>query len=149
VLSCSLGYLEHTSRSETTGKLSMPSSDDMDRVDLCNIRLLLWTDYFDCLQRSITFSNCENFQPPIGVETVYSALILQTVPNVEFQYRYCGSRLQHADEIKLTPWPESVSKLYRLNDRRLSVKLVSTFAGRVCHVVRVTDPYSCILVLQC
>jgi hypothetical protein len=31
--------------------------------------------------------------------------------------------------------------LYRPSDRRLSAKLVPTFAERVCHVVRVTNPY--------
>jgi hypothetical protein len=39
-----------------------------------------------------------------------------------------------------TPWPESASELYRLSDRRLSAKLVPTFAERGCHVVSVTDP---------
>jgi hypothetical protein len=32
-----------------------------------------------------------------------------------------------------------------LTDRRLSAKLVSTFADRGCHVGSVTDPYGCIL----
>jgi hypothetical protein len=40
-----------------------------------------------------------------------------------------------------TPWPESASKLYRPSDRRLSAKLVSTFADRGCHVVSAKDPY--------
>jgi hypothetical protein len=44
-----------------------------------------------------------------------------------------------------TPWPESTNKLYRLRDRRLSAKLVPTFADRGCHVVSVTDPYGRIL----
>jgi hypothetical protein len=41
------------------------------------------------------------------------------------------------ENIKQTknPWPESA------NDRRLSAKLVPTFADRGCHVVSVTDPY--------
>jgi CBS-domain-containing membrane protein len=42
---------------------------------------------------------------------------------------------------KKTPWPESESKLNRPSDRRLSAKLVQTFADRRCHVVSVTDPY--------
>jgi hypothetical protein len=33
----------------------------------------------------------------------------------------------------------------RLNDRRLSAKLLPTFADRGCHVVSVTDPYGGIL----
>jgi hypothetical protein len=32
---------------------------------------------------------------------------------------------------KQTPWPESESELYRLSDRRLSAKIVPTFADRV------------------
>jgi hypothetical protein len=46
---------------------------------------------------------------------------------------------------KKTPWPESASELYRLRDRRLSAKLVPTFADRGCHIVSVTDPYGRIL----
>jgi hypothetical protein len=42
---------------------------------------------------------------------------------------------------KQTPWPESVSELYRPSDRCLSAKLVPTFADRRCHVVSVTNPY--------
>jgi CBS-domain-containing membrane protein len=38
-----------------------------------------------------------------------------------------------------TLWPESASKLYRSSDRRLSAKLVPTFADRGCHVISVTD----------
>jgi hypothetical protein len=40
-----------------------------------------------------------------------------------------------------TPWRDSASELYRPSDRRLSAKLVPTFADRGCHVVTVTDPY--------
>jgi hypothetical protein len=36
---------------------------------------------------------------------------------------------------KQTPWPESENELYRPSDRRLSVKLVPTFADRRCRVV--------------
>jgi hypothetical protein len=46
---------------------------------------------------------------------------------------------------KKTPWPQSESELYQLNDRRLSAKLVPTFADRGSHVVSVTDPCSRIL----
>jgi hypothetical protein len=42
---------------------------------------------------------------------------------------------------KQTPWPQSVIELYRSSDRRLSAKLVPTFADRGCHVIRVTGPY--------
>jgi hypothetical protein len=47
--------------------------------------------------------------------------------------------------ITKTPWPEYESELYRPSDRRLSAKLVTTFADRECHVVSVTDPYGRIL----
>jgi hypothetical protein len=47
--------------------------------------------------------------------------------------------------IKKTPWAESASELYRPSDRRLSAKLVPTFADRGCHVVSVTNPYGRIL----
>jgi hypothetical protein len=46
---------------------------------------------------------------------------------------------------KQTPWSESTSELYRPSDRRLSVKLVPTFAGRRCQVVSEKDPYGRIL----
>jgi CBS-domain-containing membrane protein len=46
---------------------------------------------------------------------------------------------------KQTPWSESTSDIYRPSDRRLSAKLMSTFADRGCHVVSVTDPYGRIL----
>jgi hypothetical protein len=39
-----------------------------------------------------------------------------------------------------TQWPESASELYRPSDRRLSAKIVPTFADRGCHVVSMTDP---------
>jgi hypothetical protein len=41
---------------------------------------------------------------------------------------------------KKTLWPESASELCRPSDRRLSAKLVPTFADRGSHVVSVTDP---------
>jgi hypothetical protein len=46
-----------------------------------------------------------------------------------------------ADGTKKTLWPESASELYRPSDRRLSARLMPTFADRGCHVVSVTDPY--------
>jgi hypothetical protein len=39
-----------------------------------------------------------------------------------------------------TPWPESVSEIYRPSDRRLSAKLVPTSADRGCHVVSMWIP---------
>jgi hypothetical protein len=46
---------------------------------------------------------------------------------------------------KKHPWPQSASELYRPDDRRLSAKLVTTFADRGCNVVSVTDPHGLIL----
>jgi hypothetical protein len=46
---------------------------------------------------------------------------------------------------KQAPWTESTSELYRPSDRRLSAKLVQTFADWGCRVVSVTDPYGRIL----
>jgi hypothetical protein len=40
-----------------------------------------------------------------------------------------------------TPWSYSASELYRPSDRRLSAKLMPTFAGRGCRV-SAADPYS-------
>jgi hypothetical protein len=48
-------------------------------------------------------------------------------------------------KFKLPGLSQSASKLYRTSDRRLSAKLVPTFADRVCHVVSVTDPYGHVL----
>jgi hypothetical protein len=44
-----------------------------------------------------------------------------------------------------TPWPGSVSELYRPSGYRLSSKLVPTFVDRGWCVVSVTDPYGRIL----
>jgi hypothetical protein len=44
-------------------------------------------------------------------------------------------------KLNQTPWPEPVSEVYRPSHRRLSAKLVPTFAYRGCHVVYVTNPY--------
>jgi hypothetical protein len=46
---------------------------------------------------------------------------------------------------KQTPWPQSVSELYRPSDRRLSAEFVTTFADIRCCVVSATDPYGSIL----
>jgi hypothetical protein len=42
-----------------------------------------------------------------------------------------------------TPWLLSASELYRPSDRRLSAKLVPTFADRGCPVVTATNPHGC------
>jgi hypothetical protein len=46
---------------------------------------------------------------------------------------------------KQTQWPQSASKLYRKSDRRLSSKLMPTFADRGPSMVGATEPYSRIL----
>jgi hypothetical protein len=53
--------------------------------------------------------------------------------------------IQWLIQTEQTAWPESASELYRPKDRRLSAKLVPTFADRRCHVVSATDPYGRIL----
>jgi hypothetical protein len=40
-----------------------------------------------------------------------------------------------------TKWSEPTSELYRTSDRRLSAKLVPTFADRGYHEVSVKDPF--------
>jgi hypothetical protein len=65
-----------------------------------------------------------------------------------FAARICPCPSSHSSYnhlIKQTPWPESASELYRPCDRRLSAKLVPTFANRGCRVVSASDPYSLIL----
>jgi hypothetical protein len=44
-------------------------------------------------------------------------------------------------ELNWTLWPESASELYWPSNRRLSTKLVPTFADRGRHMVSVMDPY--------
>jgi hypothetical protein len=62
-------------------------------------------------------------------------------------HRQHGGRLsvRFQNEEQKTPWPESASELYRPSDRRLSTKLVPTFADRGCHLVSVSNPYGRIL----
>jgi hypothetical protein len=55
------------------------------------------------------------------------------------------ARLLPTYKTKQSPWPESASELFRPRDRRLSAKLVPTFADRGCHVVSVKDRYGRIL----
>jgi hypothetical protein len=46
---------------------------------------------------------------------------------------------------KQTHWPQSTSELYRPSVRRMSAKLVPTFADRGCRVVSAKDPHGRIL----
>jgi hypothetical protein len=70
----------------------------------------------------------------------YSSYIYLLPPSFFFVSSYESDVM-----VKKKPWPESASELYRPSDRRLSAKLVPTFADRKCQVVRVTDPYDRIL----
>jgi CBS-domain-containing membrane protein len=63
------------------------------------------------------------------------------------QLKPLAGALEH-DNNKKIPWPGSANELYQPSDRRLSVKLVPTFADRGYHVVSVTDPYGRILGLH-
>jgi hypothetical protein len=62
-----------------------------------------------------------------------------------YQWFNISLKLTIYEKLNSTPWPESASELYRPSDRRLSAKLVPTFADIGCHVVRVTDLYGRIL----
>jgi hypothetical protein len=65
-----------------------------------------------------------------------------------FIYLFIRHRLIQTTSLSLllkTPWPDSASEWYRPSDRRLSAKLVSTFAFRGCRMVSATDPHGRIL----
>jgi hypothetical protein len=66
-------------------------------------------------------------------------------PSNEKKLYYKEIKILNYKDKNKTPWPESASELYRQTDRRLSAKLVPTFADRGCHVVSVMDPYGLIL----
>jgi hypothetical protein len=56
-----------------------------------------------------------------------------------------GNRKSLVYQLIQTPWLQSASELYRPSDRRVSAKLVPTFADRGCCVVSATDPHGRIL----
>jgi hypothetical protein len=62
----------------------------------------------------------------------YSSMILTTfVTRTAPQYDSTTTYITNAsDNRKKNPWSESANELYRLSDRRLSAKLVPTFADR-------------------
>jgi hypothetical protein len=74
------------------------------------------------------------------VKILYTFLIISVHMTMHMCYMTCTNK-----QNKQTPWSDSVSELYRPSDRRLTAKLVPTFADRGCHVVSVMDPYSRIL----
>jgi hypothetical protein len=65
----------------------------------------------------------------------------QYFPNLSLK-RYCCTSLLSVSDIDFD-FPTSY-QTDPPSDRRLSAKLVPTFADRGCHVVSVTDPYGCI-----
>jgi hypothetical protein len=71
--------------------------------------------------------------------------IQQTSPHYLWSTENCRIIMNILDFHNLTLWLEFASELYRPNDRRLSAKLMPTFADRGCHVVNVTDAYGSIL----
>jgi hypothetical protein len=104
--------------------------------------------------------------PGRGVKSDRCVRLIISLPSLSQRYRNCEIldvsqphwpprpqpssylTLFHRRYLKLkkkTPWSESASELYRSSDRRLSKKLLPTFADRECHVVSVTDPYGRIL----
>jgi hypothetical protein len=57
----------------------------------------------------------------------------------------CDSSTNRVGGRKKTPWTEPVSELYRPSNRRLSAKLVPTFANGGCRMVSPTDKHDRIL----
>jgi hypothetical protein len=86
----------------------------------------------------------ERFQLPTGHEAARADIQSGNILFLSGIKPWFFDRPSHSN--KKTPWSESASKLYRPGDRRLSEKLVPTFADRGNHVVSVTDPYGRILV---
>jgi hypothetical protein len=72
-------------------------------------------------------------------------LMLPRVLDIKGNCCYFNANHRTKKSIKKTPWSESASELYRPSDRRLSAKLVPTYADRECQVVSVTDPNGRIL----
>jgi hypothetical protein len=104
-----------------------------------------WRRYF-LLNYLLTFEGLQGdiFQK---IEPFITAGVRTTNPTI-FQlivYEFSYGRFMIWNLTKKTPWPEPASELYRQSDRRLSAKVVPTFADRECHVVNVTDPYGLIL----
>jgi hypothetical protein len=71
--------------------------------------------------------------------------VVNAVMNCRISYKTVECSIQLNGAYQKTPWSKSARELHRLSDRRLSTKLVPTFADIRCPVVRVTDPYGRIL----
>jgi hypothetical protein len=82
----------------------------------------------------------------LNISNLFFLYLLNTIKtSIRFNHKWPSSGEQQMlrEILELTPWHESVSELYRPSDRRLSAKLVQTFADSGCHVVSAMNPYSC------
>jgi hypothetical protein len=70
---------------------------------------------------------------------------LTAISSPLFMFSFLNIRIIAKQQTKQTMCSESSSELYWPSDHRLSVKLVPTFAQRVCCVVSTTYPYGRIL----
>jgi hypothetical protein len=87
-----------------------------------------------------SFSPITKCQDDVSWATSFPVPLFTNVPAIR---RYTNVDLDsNKNKTKQkTPWSESASELYRSSDRRMSAKLVPTFAVRRCNMVSVTDPY--------
>jgi hypothetical protein len=125
---------------KVSGRGTQPSSWSMSKFP-CLRRLL-----FDSWGRRRHFPR--NLGKPSnslhGVTTRKAVLVIPTSSShlhQETTFNFAYTLRFIIKTVKKTRWPKSASELYRPSDRRLSTKLVSTFAGSGCRVVSATDPY--------
>jgi hypothetical protein len=121
--------------------------------------LLMWIIYAVRNCRKLAYPETLNYTSNYliyGISSVKFVGILFKSEKVEFRHKIrilVPTYLQLNEYIliysfesyKKTPWPESLSELYRSRGRRLSAKLVPTFADRGCHVISAMNPYGHIL----
>jgi hypothetical protein len=110
-------------------------------------------DNIDCRKRA----EWSRVRAPVRHFNFFSmSQILPTKPIGEISTRKCFCGVEQgrcvrpttsvpSKQRKKTPWPESVSEIYRPSDSPLSAKLKPTFADRGCRVVSTTYPHSRIL----
>jgi hypothetical protein len=84
-----------------------------------------------------------------SINVIYFSEIARTfrmrVLHIICRFEVCDILMWSSSSEKKIPWIQSVSELYRLSDRRLSAKLVPTFADGECYMMSTTDPYCLIL----
>jgi hypothetical protein len=90
---------------------------------------------FDVYSRQFTYSGGETETRLLSVDVGR----LLYVGRSQFLQPVAGKIYWHIGTKTWTPFTEFASELYRPSDRRLSAKLVPTFADRGCHVVSTTD----------